>query len=186
LLNIYMITFLIHVGIWKQRRRKTRNPRSGRTFLDVSRYNLEMWSKLPQSLLPLLRYSFHCFFIFIYELVDILLFKQEVLWNLQLLKNVHDASRERLRLQAIEAYRGRKGWTSRPGLHLPPPVTTTSLQWYEHNAYPSCFYRLFLLVYYLMYKSLIMDGSLWSNLVFSFELRKKVRPFFIPAGHNRR
>lgn len=44
------------------------------------------------------------------------------------LKNVNDASRERLRLQAIEAYRSRRGWTSRPGLHLPPPVTTTSLQ----------------------------------------------------------
>ncbi|CAK7347949.1 unnamed protein product [Dovyalis caffra] len=41
------------------------------------------------------------------------------------LNNVHDASRERLRLQAIEAYRSRKGWTSRPGLHLPPPMTTT-------------------------------------------------------------
>ncbi|XP_011034731.1 PREDICTED: protein PXR1 [Populus euphratica] len=44
----------------------------------------------------------------------------------KLLKNVHEASRERLRLQAIEAYRGRRGWTSRPGLHLPPPVTTTT------------------------------------------------------------
>ncbi|KAG5231277.1 H/ACA ribonucleoprotein complex [Salix suchowensis] len=46
----------------------------------------------------------------------------------KLLKNVHDASRERLRLQAIESYRSRKGWTSRPGLQLPSPVTTTSLQ----------------------------------------------------------
>uniref|UniRef100_A0A2P2JPK8 Uncharacterized protein MANES_05G043400 n=1 Tax=Rhizophora mucronata TaxID=61149 RepID=A0A2P2JPK8_RHIMU len=38
------------------------------------------------------------------------------------LKNVQDASRERLRLQAIEAYRNRKGWKSRPGLHLPSPL----------------------------------------------------------------
>ncbi|KAL5859858.1 hypothetical protein ACOSQ4_001154 [Xanthoceras sorbifolium] len=36
-------------------------------------------------------------------------------------KNV--ASQERLRLQAVEAYRNRKGWTSRPGIQL-PPVTT--------------------------------------------------------------
>ncbi|XP_014497257.1 glutamic acid-rich protein isoform X2 [Vigna radiata var. radiata] len=35
-----------------------------------------------------------------------------------------NASQERLRLQAIEEYRSRKGWTSRPGNHLPPPVTT--------------------------------------------------------------
>ncbi|KAL6008027.1 hypothetical protein ACLOJK_033533 [Asimina triloba] len=35
-------------------------------------------------------------------------------------KGVQDASRERLRLQAIEAYRSHKGWASRPGLHLPP------------------------------------------------------------------
>ncbi|WJX82445.1 hypothetical protein P8452_65201 [Trifolium repens] len=35
-----------------------------------------------------------------------------------------DASHERLRLRAIEDYRSRKGWTSRPGNHRPPPVTT--------------------------------------------------------------
>ncbi|XP_044492937.1 protein PXR1 isoform X2 [Mangifera indica] len=34
-----------------------------------------------------------------------------------------DASKERLRLQAIESYRNRKGWTSRPGLQLPPVIT---------------------------------------------------------------
>ncbi|XP_022757128.1 protein PXR1-like isoform X2 [Durio zibethinus] len=35
-----------------------------------------------------------------------------------------DASKERLRLQAIEAYRNRKGWTSRPGAPQLPPATT--------------------------------------------------------------
>ncbi|KAJ8900381.1 hypothetical protein K2173_025021 [Erythroxylum novogranatense] len=39
-------------------------------------------------------------------------------------RNLHDASKERLRLQAVEAYRNRKGWKSRPGLELPPPVTS--------------------------------------------------------------
>ncbi|KAK7257132.1 hypothetical protein RIF29_30875 [Crotalaria pallida] len=39
-------------------------------------------------------------------------------------KNTQDASQERLRLRAIEEYRSRKGWTSRPGVHLPPPVTS--------------------------------------------------------------
>ncbi|KAJ4848488.1 hypothetical protein Tsubulata_003359 [Turnera subulata] len=34
-------------------------------------------------------------------------------------KHAHDASQERLRLQAIEAYRKRRGWGSRPGLQLP-------------------------------------------------------------------
>ncbi|XP_020219265.1 uncharacterized protein LOC109802344 isoform X2 [Cajanus cajan] len=38
-------------------------------------------------------------------------------------KNAQDASQERLRLRAIEEYRSRKGWTSRPGSHIPPPVT---------------------------------------------------------------
>ncbi|RDX91195.1 hypothetical protein CR513_26856, partial [Mucuna pruriens] len=38
-------------------------------------------------------------------------------------KNAQDASRERLRLRAIEEYRSRKRWMSRPGSHLPPPVT---------------------------------------------------------------
>ncbi|KAK7294959.1 hypothetical protein RJT34_17859 [Clitoria ternatea] len=42
-------------------------------------------------------------------------------------KNSQDASQERLRLRAIEEYRNRKGWTSRPGSHLPPPVTTSDL-----------------------------------------------------------
>lgn len=35
------------------------------------------------------------------------------------LKTVQDASQERLRLQAVDAYRNRKGWTSRPGVQLP-------------------------------------------------------------------
>ncbi|CAK8542261.1 unnamed protein product [Lathyrus sativus] len=38
-----------------------------------------------------------------------------------------DASHERLRLRAIEEYRSRKAWTSRPGNHRPPPVTTPEL-----------------------------------------------------------
>ncbi|KAK7394872.1 hypothetical protein VNO78_15413 [Psophocarpus tetragonolobus] len=38
-------------------------------------------------------------------------------------KAFKNASQERLRLQAIKEYRSRKGWTSRPGSHLPPPVT---------------------------------------------------------------
>lgn len=42
-------------------------------------------------------------------------------------KNVQHASTERLRLQAVEAYRNRKGWASRPGLDLPSPVTTQPL-----------------------------------------------------------
>uniref|UniRef100_A0A5B7CAN4 Coiled-coil domain-containing protein 137 n=1 Tax=Davidia involucrata TaxID=16924 RepID=A0A5B7CAN4_DAVIN len=41
------------------------------------------------------------------------------------LKTSQDASQERLRLQAVEAYRNRKGWASRPGIHLPPPVITS-------------------------------------------------------------
>ncbi|KAI3449146.1 hypothetical protein Pfo_005811 [Paulownia fortunei] len=41
-------------------------------------------------------------------------------------KTTQDASQERLRLQAVEAYRKRKGWASRPGVKLPPPVTTSS------------------------------------------------------------
>ncbi|KAG1360545.1 coiled-coil domain-containing protein [Cocos nucifera] len=35
------------------------------------------------------------------------------------LKKPLDASHERMRLQAIEAYRNRRGWTSRPGIQLP-------------------------------------------------------------------
>ncbi|CAO2837835.1 unnamed protein product [Amaranthus hypochondriacus] len=42
-------------------------------------------------------------------------------------KKYLDASRERLRLQAIEAYRSRKGWTNRPGVHLPPVSTSPDL-----------------------------------------------------------
>ncbi|CAN0921391.1 hypothetical protein LINGRAHAP2_LOCUS32566 [Linum grandiflorum] len=34
-------------------------------------------------------------------------------------KKVIDASKERLRLQAIENYRNRKGWKTRPGIQLP-------------------------------------------------------------------
>lgn len=41
------------------------------------------------------------------------------------LKTAQHASKERLRLEAIEAYRNRKKWTSRPGgVELPPPVTS--------------------------------------------------------------
>ncbi|GMI98345.1 hypothetical protein like AT2G45520 [Hibiscus trionum] len=39
-------------------------------------------------------------------------------------KTLPDASKERLRLQAIESYRSRKGWSSRPGAPQLPPVTT--------------------------------------------------------------
>jgi len=41
------------------------------------------------------------------------------------MKAFTNASKERLRLQAIEEYRSRKGWKSRPGSHLPPPLTTS-------------------------------------------------------------
>ncbi|XP_059459248.1 uncharacterized protein LOC132188734 isoform X1 [Corylus avellana] len=41
-------------------------------------------------------------------------------------KNAPDASQERIRLRAIEAYRNRKGWASRPGIQLLPPVTSSS------------------------------------------------------------
>ncbi|KAI5647338.1 hypothetical protein M9H77_33343 [Catharanthus roseus] len=37
-------------------------------------------------------------------------------------KNLQDASQERLRIQAVEAYRKRKAWASRPGIQLPPAV----------------------------------------------------------------
>ncbi|GLT84458.1 hypothetical protein SLE2022_026860 [Rubroshorea leprosula] len=41
------------------------------------------------------------------------------------MKAAQDASKERLRLQAIEAYRNRKGWTSRPGaVELPPTLAS--------------------------------------------------------------
>ncbi|XP_009608312.1 protein PXR1 isoform X1 [Nicotiana tomentosiformis] len=42
-------------------------------------------------------------------------------------KNAQDASKERLRLQAVEAYRQRKGWSSRPGIQLPQPITESPL-----------------------------------------------------------
>lgn len=41
----------------------------------------------------------------------------------KVLKTTQDASQERLRLQAVEAYRKRKGWTSRLGVQLPSLVT---------------------------------------------------------------
>ncbi|KAM3301190.1 hypothetical protein P3S67_015691 [Capsicum chacoense] len=41
--------------------------------------------------------------------------------------NALDASKERLRLQAVEAYRQRKGWTSRLGIQISPPVTESPL-----------------------------------------------------------
>ena len=44
---------------------------------------------------------------------------------LKALKNVQDASKERVRVKAIEAYRQRKKWNSRPGIQLPPPVTAS-------------------------------------------------------------
>ncbi|XP_057435512.1 uncharacterized protein LOC130728165 [Lotus japonicus] len=40
-------------------------------------------------------------------------------------KNTQDAYQERLRLQAIEAYRSRNRWSSRPGSHLPPLAPTS-------------------------------------------------------------
>ncbi|KAF3332330.1 coiled-coil domain-containing protein 137 [Carex littledalei] len=40
-------------------------------------------------------------------------------------KSWMDASKERLRLQAIDEYRNRKSWTSRPGIHLPTPDAPT-------------------------------------------------------------
>ncbi|XP_058104704.1 uncharacterized protein LOC131248440 [Magnolia sinica] len=40
------------------------------------------------------------------------------------LKTIQGASHERLRIQAVEAYRNRKGWVSRPGVHLPPGTPT--------------------------------------------------------------
>ncbi|KAI8571908.1 hypothetical protein RHMOL_Rhmol01G0156900 [Rhododendron molle] len=40
-------------------------------------------------------------------------------------KAPQDASSERLRLKAVEAYRNRKGWASRPGKDLPPSIMTS-------------------------------------------------------------
>lgn len=42
------------------------------------------------------------------------------------IKMRQDVSQERLRVQAIENYRHRKGWTSRPGSHV-PPINATEL-----------------------------------------------------------
>ncbi|XP_075501057.1 uncharacterized protein LOC142539458 [Primulina tabacum] len=42
----------------------------------------------------------------------------------KVLKMTQDASKERLRLQAVDAYRKRKGWISRLGAQLPSLVTT--------------------------------------------------------------
>ncbi|XP_043715691.1 coiled-coil domain-containing protein 137 [Telopea speciosissima] len=41
------------------------------------------------------------------------------------LKTTQSASHERLRLQAVEAYRDRKGWESRPGIHIPSRAAVT-------------------------------------------------------------
>ncbi|GER26404.1 hypothetical protein STAS_02053 [Striga asiatica] len=41
-------------------------------------------------------------------------------------KTAQDASKERLRLQAVEAYRQRKSWASRPGVTLTQPENTAS------------------------------------------------------------
>ncbi|CAN4097425.1 unnamed protein product [Withania somnifera] len=41
--------------------------------------------------------------------------------------NALDASKERLRLQAVEAYRQRKGWTSRLGIKISSPITESPL-----------------------------------------------------------
>ncbi|KAL8142526.1 hypothetical protein V2J09_015558 [Rumex salicifolius] len=41
-------------------------------------------------------------------------------------KKPFDASQERLRLQAVESYRNRRQWMSRPGIHLPPPIEDIS------------------------------------------------------------
>ncbi|KAA8515956.1 hypothetical protein F0562_019135 [Nyssa sinensis] len=43
-------------------------------------------------------------------------------------KTAQHASQERLRLEAVQTYRNRKGWASRPGIHLPAPeITSPSL-----------------------------------------------------------
>ncbi|GMN43029.1 hypothetical protein TIFTF001_012229 [Ficus carica] len=54
---------------------------------------------------------------------DIVLAPPKLATFTKALKNRQDASKERVRLQAIEEYRKRRGWTSRPGIHLPSPVT---------------------------------------------------------------
>jgi len=57
------------------------------------------------------------------------------------MKAFKNASQERLRLQAIEEYRSRKGWKSRPGSYLPPSVTSDTwisptMLWSIHAEYP--------------------------------------------------
>ncbi|GER46431.1 S-adenosyl-L-methionine-dependentmethyltransferases superfamily protein [Striga asiatica] len=42
-------------------------------------------------------------------------------------KTAQDAWKERLRLQAVDAYRQRKGWASRPGVKILPSIITSSL-----------------------------------------------------------
>lgn len=42
-------------------------------------------------------------------------------------KTTQDASQERLRIRAVEAYRKRKGWTSRPGVRLPATAILSEL-----------------------------------------------------------
>lgn len=46
-------------------------------------------------------------------------------WFLKMPKSWMDASKERLRLQAIDQYRNRKSWASRPGIQLPTPDAPT-------------------------------------------------------------
>lgn len=59
---------------------------------------------------------------------DIHMVKHTCVFTMKAFKsNAHDASKERLRLQAVEAYRQRKGWTSRLGLQISPPITETPL-----------------------------------------------------------
>ncbi|XP_061339661.1 PWWP domain-containing protein 3 isoform X2 [Gastrolobium bilobum] len=55
---------------------------------------------------------------------DVVLAPPKLAFTPKAFKNAQDASQERLRLRAIEEYRNRKGWTSRPGSHHPPPLTT--------------------------------------------------------------
>lgn len=45
------------------------------------------------------------------------------------LKTSQDVSKERIRLQAVESYRKRKGWDSRPGSHQPPLGDTLLQSW---------------------------------------------------------
>ncbi|THU61377.1 hypothetical protein C4D60_Mb07t22640 [Musa balbisiana] len=42
------------------------------------------------------------------------------------LKTPHDAFHERIRLEAIEAHRNQRGWTSRPGVQIPVPQNPSS------------------------------------------------------------